>query len=308
MQKNSFDSKVLLIGFDEDLDHFLTQAFTKKKGFEIFREHQLTKGIKKILMEEIPIVIISQTENGPTMHGFVKRCERLLTHPCVIVLTHQKSIQNIREFFQEGAHDCLILPLKPSHLFHSIERGLERRKAQIYGVKDPLTGLYNRYTFRDMLKAEVDRARRYDRHLSLLMIDIDHFKKINDRFGHMVGDQILVELSEILTKSFRKTDVITRFGGEEFAIILPETTVGHATMLAERIRKAIEAHHYRGLSQDKLLTVSIGVSNYHTPGDPPGPTETKLIHSADQALYAAKKEGRNKVCISVPVKERTATT
>jgi two-component system, cell cycle response regulator len=128
---------------------------------------------------------------------------------------------------------------------------------------------------------------------------VDYFKKINDLFGHLIGDQVLEEIADVLRDSVRKIDVISRFGGEEFAIILPETTIGHATMLAERIRKKIEENNYAYLIKENKLTVSIGISNYHTPGRK---SDIVLIHSADKALYAAKKEGRNKVCISVPKK------
>lgn len=295
--------KVLFIGLDSTLSEALKPEF-KKNHFDTFKEESSQKALEKIQEQEISVVIVNEETKAIKCIDFVQKCSKLISHPSIIVLSQSKSVKNIRELFQAGTHDCLIKPFQISHLFHSIKIGLEKRKARIYGIKDPLTGLYNRYFFKDMLRSEIDRARRYDRHLSLLMIDIDYFKKINDLFGHLIGDHVLVELAEILKISFRKTDIITRFGGEEFAIILPETTIGHATMLAERIRKKIEHYDYSHLIKHEPLTVSIGISNYHTPGQK---NDITLIHSADKALYAAKKEGRNKVCISVPMKSHRAT-
>ncbi len=293
-------SDVILVG-QGFADVPLLRSELEKHEYAIQEEKSASAALSKIGKSEIPVVIYQQSSQKED-DVFVKQCASLLSHPCVIVLTKNKSVDNIRELFKQGAFDCLIYPVEASHFMHSIRRGLEKRKAMLYGIKDPLTGLYNRYSFKDMLKSEIDRAKRYDRHLSLLMIDIDYFKKINDEFGHIIGDHILVRLASILQSSFRKTDIITRFGGEEFAIILPETEISHATILAERIRRKIQQHDYSELIGAVHLTVSIGISNYHTPLSKPDVT---LLHSADQALYAAKRNGRNKVCISLAPAEAT---
>ncbi|OGQ02849.1 MAG: hypothetical protein A3D19_06395 [Deltaproteobacteria bacterium RIFCSPHIGHO2_02_FULL_38_15] len=294
-KKKSVSHHILLVGLKTTLSK-VVQNGLQEDDFILHEEFDLTKALKAIARLDISLVVLDQdTYITEESLEFSKRCTSVISHPSVILLTENTSIDHLRLLFQHKVHDCLIKPFKMSELFDSIKRGLEYRQTHIYGVKDALTGLYNRYAFKEILRQEIERAQRYDRHLSLLMIDIDHFKRVNDMFGHLIGDHILEELSRVIQSAFRKTDTIARFGGEEFSIILPETTVGHATLLAERIRKKIEGHDYSRFIKKERLTVSIGISNYHTPGRK---SDITLIHSADQALYTAKKEGRNKVVLS----------
>lgn len=287
--------EILLFGLRPRLTELLRQFF-RKNHFVVHIENHLERALQLIQTSEIALVLYDHDSKEAHNGDFVQKCSRLISHPSIIAFTRENSARNIRTLFQQGVSDCLIKPIHPKSVTEAVQKGLAVRSTKIYGIKDPLTGLYNRFAFKEILRQEIDRARRYDRHLSLLMIDIDHFKSINDQFGHLIGDQVLEEFADILKATFRKTDILTRFGGEEFAIILPETTVGHATMLAERVRKSIEGYNYSHLIGDKKITVSIGISNYHTPGQK---SDITLLHSADKALFAAKKEGRNKVCISV---------
>ena len=157
--------------------------------------------------------------------------------------------------------------------------GLLVKKLYFAAIKDPLTGLFNRIYFYEMLAYEVMRARRYQASLSLIMIDVDDFKAVNDTWGHLEGDKVLVELSDILKSHVRAADIICRWGGEEFAIILPETDADGAYKLSERIRKAIESMH----SSNKV-TICAGVSAIKDEMD-----IDRLIASADKALYQAKR-------------------
>ncbi|MBI4041989.1 MAG: GGDEF domain-containing protein [Deltaproteobacteria bacterium] len=158
---------------------------------------------------------------------------------------------------------------------------------------DPLTGIGNRRVLSQQLQRELSRAKRYERALSLLFIDIDYFKSLNDRYGHAVGDQMLRELAECLMSSVRRIDIIARYGGEEFVIILPETMKEHALLLADRIRRKVARYPFGQAYSIPVgtLTVSIGVASY--PED--GTSATRLIAHADQALYSAKRQGRNLV-------------
>ena len=302
-KKKSVIHTVLLVGLSSTQLKIIKPEL-EKQDFIVHEENNLENALRLIPKLDICLILFDQDAYPSHSIDFVKKCVRVITHPSVIVLTENQSIENIRSLFHAKIHDCLIKSFKLSLLLDSVKRGLEHRKSQIYGIKDPLTGFYNRYAFKEVLRQEIDRAQRYERHLSLLMIDIDHFKRINDLFGHLIGDEVLEDVADVIRSAVRKTDVIARFGGEEFSIILPETTVGHATLLAERIRKKIEEHDYSHLIARESLTVSIGISNYHTPGQK---SDLTLIHSADQALYAAKKEGRNKVVISVPSKPQSVT-
>jgi diguanylate cyclase (GGDEF)-like protein/PAS domain S-box-containing protein len=154
---------------------------------------------------------------------------------------------------------------------------------------DPLTGLGNRRTLAEELEKEVGRAARYSRPLSLLMIDIDHFKRVNDEYGHQAGDKVLVELAKIFELAIRMADTAGRYGGEEFLILLPELEHKQAVLLAERIRLEVESHAIRAEGKVINVSVSIGVSSYPEHGV----EAEKLIQASDNAMYKAKNNGRN---------------
>jgi diguanylate cyclase (GGDEF)-like protein len=157
---------------------------------------------------------------------------------------------------------------------------------------DGLTGVYNRRRFLSLLDVEWERYRRYKRPLSLLMLDIDLFKSLNDRFGHSVDDQVLAHFARICQDSKRGADIAARIGGEEFALLLPETDIGEARIAAERIRQAVADNPVNCNGNDIFVTVSIGLATAN-----PGMDDPKaLMKAADQALYAAKNAGRNRVC------------
>lgn len=162
---------------------------------------------------------------------------------------------------------------------------------------DSLTDLDNRRCFFDKAGAEVERARRYGHPLSLQMLDIDHFKAINDRYGHVAGDRVLTALADILRANLRHNDVAARLGGEEFAILLPETTIDDAFVHAERIRKSVAALSIAHGSDWLAVTVSIGIA---TMGGGDSSIEPALVR-ADNCLYRAKEEGRNRICADRPV-------
>lgn len=159
---------------------------------------------------------------------------------------------------------------------------------------DCLTGLYNHRYFQDRLSSEIRRATRYGHNLSLLMIDIDFFKNFNDDHGHPAGDKALRDIAQILLANIRETDTAVRYGGEEFAIILPETVAEEALIIAERIRQTAEKHHFEGAGGDReSLTVSIGIAQYPIHCS----DRTSLLLASDLSLYQAKAQGRNKVVI-----------
>lgn len=179
--------------------------------------------------------------------------------------------------------------------FNEMAERMEGQNAALseLSMRDGLTGLYNRRELQRRLKEEIDRSARYGRHFALLMVDCDHFKRVNDEYGHLAGDHVLHQIADTLRAALRATDFVARYGGEEFAILLPETAETGALELAERIRalvgdRAIPLEDATALQ----MTVSIGVANF--PGD--GSTERELTAKADQALYAAKRAGRNRVC------------
>ncbi len=164
---------------------------------------------------------------------------------------------------------------------------------------DPLTGVSNRRYFNQMLVREFERARRYGRALSVLMIDIDHFKHYNDTHGHLAGDAVLRKLANELSDSIRRTDFLARYGGEEFVILLPETTWERAVAVAEKLRRKVERAPFNGESflPEGKLTISVGVASYPQHAEDP----LTLLDMADRSLYQAKAAGRN--CVGTLPKE-----
>ncbi len=179
---------------------------------------------------------------------------------------------------------------KGKELLYSVWRDLSREK-ELYqlSITDPLTTIYNRYYFVKRLEEEIRRTERKTNYFSLIMADIDRFKNVNDTFGHAVGDKVLVKMVELFKNRLRKTDIICRWGGEEFLILLPETPVSKAVKVAEYLRKSLENMYIPEIKT--AVTASFGVTGYC-----PGDTVETIVERVDAMMYKAKAEGRNRVC------------
>lgn len=172
----------------------------------------------------------------------------------------------------------------------------QKRELEQKATTDALTGLNNRAAFDRQLLIEIERSTRYKRPLTLLMLDVDKFKSVNDAHGHLGGDIVLQSVSKVMRGVVRDTDFVARYGGEEFAVIAPETDLRQAAFLAERIRKAIEAATCTHDAKQITVTASLGVSSIADPNKPVNPKT--LIENADKALYEAKRTGRNRCCFA----------
>ncbi|GAA5316760.1 MAG: GGDEF domain-containing protein [Candidatus Pelagadaptatus aseana] len=181
----------------------------------------------------------------------------------------------------EGLISALIFPLR---------NAVHYRQALLSALRDPLTGAGNRAGMDQSLEREILLAQRYEQPLSILAIDIDFFKNINDKFGHVCGDDVLKEVAQSIAEVTRQTDMTFRFGGEEFMVILSKTDLQGASLIAERVRKFIESLQVESHKELIKTTVSIGVSTLHQ-----GDDNTSLFDRADKALYRAKRSGRNRV-------------
>ena len=168
-----------------------------------------------------------------------------------------------------------------------------RYHEEIYRVSilDGLTQIYNKRYLTEMLEREFIRARRHNRPVSFILLDIDHFKRCNDRHGHLAGDAVLRQLARLLSERIRREEIFARYGGEEFALILPETKLAGAKEFAEKLRKRIERHAFDYLGEEIRITASAGCAQY----EPEDDTPLDLVERADRKLYEAKHAGRNQV-------------
>ena len=220
----------------------------------------------------------------------------------VIVMTGYSGDYSYEEAINMGASDFVIKPVRLEELLLRLKRVLKERdltqervrmmeKLQRLAITDGLTKLHNSRSFYSQLEVEVDRYNRYKHPLSLLLLDIDRFKNYNDTFGHLEGDKVLVKISQVIKSCLRKLDTAYRYGGEEFTVILPETSCEEALLVAERIRNVVQAEVFRPEEgKDISITISIGATQYAENEE-----LSAFIQRADKAMYLSKQKGRNRV-------------
>lgn len=206
-----------------------------------------------------------------------------------IEISKNEHLEKINKSLMEQIEQFRLLYVNVSAHSTALENDLDERYEEVkrLSITDPLTGVMNRSGFYRNIEAALELVQRKNQPLSLIMMDIDNFKSVNDEFGHDIGDEILTKVVTLTSQSIRKSDTITRWGGEEFLIIVPELKIDKAIELADRIRSNIEE---KPLLNNKTITCSLGVSNY-LEGEP----IEQCIKRADSALYDAKKEGKNMV-------------
>lgn len=223
----------------------------------------------------------------------------------VILVSGADDTQTIVDAMEAGANDYVTKPIDlrvmlarlRTHLkMGELVAKLEAQTAILTRLADhdELTHVYNRRSICDVLDAELSRCTRYGNDLSVLMLDIDLFKRVNDELGHPAGDELLKQFVERVVNSLRATDVVGRYGGDEFLAVLRETNVVRATNAAERIRRSVADDPFVLSSGEQLITVSVGVATLPPAFDG---SDQNLIEMADQAMYEAKRLGRNKVCL-----------
>lgn len=244
----------------------------------------------------------------PEING-LQVCEHLKADPLyaeipIIFLTASNESEHLLQAFSQGAVDYVTKPYKAPELLARVKTHLELKytrdelkqalvELEKLATTDPLTGIANRRHLLTLAEREFQRTHRYNNPFSVLMIDIDHFKLINDNYGHNIGDEALKIMADVTVNALRKVDIFGRFGGEEFVVFLPETQADEALLVAERIREAIATTPIYVDDQTIHITVSIGVTIYES-------SEISLdglLMEADKALYDAKKQGRNQVVI-----------
>lgn len=287
--------KVLIIDDSPSLAGFYA-AHLNSAGFVT---QVLTKplGALEALADNLPEIILLDMHmpdaNGVELARVIRQQDTFLSIP-IVFLSAETDMGRQREAMSQGGDEFLQKPIQPEHLISAVRSRIIRYRAlRALMVRDSLTGLLNHTSFKERLRAEVGRAKRQNKPLSVGLIDIDHFKRVNDTHGHPAGDRVIKNLSRMLRQRLRGSDVIGRYGGEEFALALPDTDLGAARALVDEIRQrfaAIEQHAGKSHFQS---TFSCGLVQFPVQAEADG-----LIQAADEALYRAKHGGRNQVALA----------
>ena len=230
--------------------------------------------------------------SGMELARMIRQIEAYLCIP-IVYLSSETDRDLQLEAVGLGGDDFLVKPIKPAHLVAAVSSRIERyRGLRTLMLRDGLTGLFNHTTTKERLIQEVARAARQNTHVSFAIIDLDRFKTVNDTYGHPAGDRVLKSLAHLLVRRLRSSDVVGRYGGEEFAVILPKTAASEAVRLMDELRTSFAKIRHRVSGAEFSATFSCGVSSF-----PPCQTPAALTETADRALYAAKAKDRNQVCL-----------
>ena len=287
-------STKVLIADDEEVVCKLFTEMLKLYGYQTVTVTDGSKVVETLWKEHVDVVLLDLVI--PPFKGLelLRQIQQSNENLPVVIITGYGSIETAVESMQAGAADFVTKPVEASLLDIRIKRAIEYVHTKRLANTDGLTGLYNRRSFQERLTQEVDRAIRYHRPLSLMMIDIDYFKLYNDTHGHLQGDNVLIEVAHTLKSLSRAPDIVARYGGEEFAIILPETDKTSAETFGRRLRETIEGHKFPGVEHlpAGALTISVGLASYVPPD-----TKEAFLEAADIALYHAKRAGRNRVVV-----------
>ena len=294
------DNRILIVDDDTDVREPM-QAFVETAGYTAFAAASAEDALDMIEDRHIDVVItdiILPGKNGLQLTDIIKQ----QYNADVIVMTGYSGDYSYEEAVNKGASDFVFKPVRFEELLLRLKRVLKERKLtrervqmleklQTLAITDGLTKLYNSRYFYNQLELEVNRSNRYHHPLSLLLLDIDHFKHYNDAYGHLEGDKVLVRLGQIIIECLRKMDSAYRYGGEEFTIILPETGGSEANTVACRIKNAMQIQRFFPLPSNAVTkTISIGVAQYK-----PKESIAGFVKRADMAMYASKQKGRNHV-------------
>ena len=284
-------SRILVVDDKERIREML-QRRLESEGYEPLLVDNGEEALHILDEETVDLVLLDIMM--PEFDGFqvleAIRDENDIAELPVIMLTARSEEEDIVRALDQGANDYLTKPVNFDIALARVRTQVELKKSQEkirrLARRDRMTGLLNRTVFIEELRDETERSERYDRPVSLLMMDIDHFKDINDEYGHLVGDRLLEQLAELLQEELRRNDFAGRYGGEEFGITLPETGCSQSIEVAERYRQCIKDTSFE---EDIDLTVSMGIATYGQSVS----TVNGFLKLADTAMYHSKRNGRD---------------
>jgi two-component system cell cycle response regulator len=297
--------KKILIVDDDDTVRESLNDFLEFHDFAVTAVDSAVQALEILAKNDFDLVISDLVMPGMDGIALVKTIRESGKAVPVLVMTGFASIEYAVESMKAGATDFLTKPLKFDHVMLIINRVLETctlrkmaREREYYkdlSNSDGLTKISNYRHFNHVLQLEIDRQRRYHRPLTLLMIDIDDFKKTNDCYGHLVGDMVLIKIAVLLTAEIRGFDFVARYGGDEFTVILPEVSEKEALAVGRRIMRSISQHEFKTPEHKDIgsIGVTIGIASF-----PKDAIEGQdLVAKADRAMYAGKNAGKNCLCV-----------
>jgi two-component system cell cycle response regulator len=298
--KREGKAKILIVDDVPDTVDIVEKLF-KSEGHEVFTASTGEEGVRKAAQIMPDVILLDVNLPGIDGNTALRKIKKENQDQSVVMLTAYATVDNAIQALKDGASDFVKKPFDMDHLVHIVNRCIEKTRilrdkelleeeVRRLSITDDLTGLYNHRHFYKKLEAEMVRAQRQNLPLSLLMFDLDNFKRYNDTHGHIEGDRVLEKIGKIVSQCIRqKVDSGYRYGGDEFAVILIGVKVDRASEIAERIRTLVENAKLGDIS------ISIGLAEYNSDGN-----IEQFVKSADEAMYVAKGQGGNQISESNP--------
>ncbi len=294
---------ILIVDDNKDIRNFLID-FLVAKGFKCISTGSSEEALEIIENNTIQIVVADIILPGISGLELAAKIKQKHPNIDIIIMTGHGREFSYEEAVRKGASDMVVKPFRAEELQLRIERTLSEQRMRTerkiileelkrLAITDDLTKLFNSRHFYQRVRDEINRSRRYQTPLSLLLLDIDFFKNYNDNYGHLEGNKVLFALGEAIQACLRSMDTAYRYGGEEFTVLLPQTTCNEAMTVANRIKESVANLTFKPRQDETThITISIGVTEYRH-----GDATELFVKRADQAMYLSKENGRNKVTI-----------